>query len=85
MVHRVVESLPQNVQDQIAGVVTFGDTQNLQDRGQIKGFSQAKTKVICNLGDAVCSGTLTILPPHLDYTKRAGEAVSFLVGRARAK
>ncbi|KAI1877518.1 hypothetical protein JX265_003526 [Neoarthrinium moseri] len=84
MVHRVVEDLDPAVQDKIAGVVTFGDTQNKQDNGQIKGFPPQKTKVICNPGDAVCVGTLTILPPHLDYTKRADEAVSFLVSMVQA-
>lgn len=34
-------------------------------------FPPARTKIIYNPGDAVCSGTLAILPPHLDYTKRA--------------
>ncbi|KAI1334836.1 cutinase [Xylariaceae sp. FL0016] len=83
MVHRVVEDLDTDVQDQIAGVVTFGDTQNQQDNGQINGFDPAKTKVICNNGDQVCVGTLNILPPHLDYTRRAPEAIDFLVGQAQ--
>ncbi|KAH9908763.1 cutinase [Xylariomycetidae sp. FL2044] len=84
MVHRVVEDLDPDVQDQIAGVVTFGDTQNTQDKGAINNFDSAdKLKVICNDGDAVCDGTLTILPPHLDYTRRADEAVDFLAGKAQ--
>jgi cutinase len=82
MVHRVVEDLDASVQDQIAGVVTFGDTQNQQDNGQINNFPANKLKVICNDGDAVCRGTLTILPAHLDYTRRADEAVDFLVAKA---
>ena len=84
MTHRAVEAMPAAIKDQIAGVVTFGDTQNQQDKGQINGFDRAKTKVICNAGDAVCVGTLTILPPHLDYTRRAGEAVDFLVGKVQS-
>ncbi|KAI0022689.1 cutinase-2 [Xylariomycetidae sp. FL0641] len=83
MVHRVVEDLGADVQARVAGVVTFGDTQNAQDGGQIDGFDPAKTKVLCNPGDAVCVGTLNILPPHLDYTRRAPEAVDFLVQQAQ--
>ncbi|CAJ2513597.1 Uu.00g017160.m01.CDS01 [Anthostomella pinea] len=84
MVHRVVESLDPAVQDQIAGVITFGDTQNAQDDGQINGFDADKLLVICNTGDAVCDGTLNILPAHLDYTRRADEAVEFLVGKVQS-
>ena len=81
MVHGAVEGLPQNVKDQIAAAVTFGDTQNQQDGGQIDNFDPAKTLVICNDGDAVCVGTLTILPAHLDYGRRAPEGVDFIVGQ----
>lgn len=49
-----------------------------QDRNQIPNFDPAKTNVICNPGDAVCLGTLTILPAHLDYTRRANEQVDFI-------
>ncbi|KAF3910417.1 Cutinase [Dactylellina cionopaga] len=84
LVHRAVENLSSSVKDKIAGLVTFGDTQNLQDRGRIPNFPTEKTKIICNTGDAVCSGTLTILAPHLDYVRRVPEAVSFLTARIRA-
>ncbi|KAH7390361.1 cutinase-domain-containing protein [Cadophora sp. MPI-SDFR-AT-0126] len=82
--HRAIENLPQGVKDKIAGVVTYGDTQNLQDRGQIPNFPRDKVLVICNTGDAVCQGTLTILAPHLDYVRRVPEAVTFLTGKIRA-
>lgn len=64
--------------------VTFGDTQNQQDKGQIPNFDPAKTKIICNVGDAVCIGTLTILPAHLTYGARADEGVDFIAGKAGA-
>ncbi|KAI8629536.1 cutinase-domain-containing protein [Xylariaceae sp. FL1651] len=83
MVHRSVESLSAPVQSRIAGIVTFGDTQNVQDNGQINGFDPAKTKVICNDADAVCKGTLVVLPAHLDYTRRTPEAVDFLVAQVQ--
>tara|TARA_R110002003_G_scaffold191_9_gene14780 strand:+ start:1733 stop:2359 length:627 start_codon:yes stop_codon:yes gene_type:complete len=76
--HRAIEDLPANVQDQIAGVVLYGDTQKQQDNDQIPNFPAAKTKIICQPGDAVCLGTLTILPAHLTYGARADEGVEFL-------
>lgn len=84
LTHRAVEDLSSAVKDKIVGAVTYGDTQNLQDGGQIPNFPPEKTLVICNDGDAVCAGTLTILAPHLDYVRRVPEAVSFLVGRIQA-
>lgn len=56
----------------------------LQDGGQIPNFPPEKTNIICNAGDAVCSGTLTILPAHLDYTRRTGEQVDFLTKALQA-
>jgi len=44
-----------------------------QDNGQIPNFPRDKTVVICNRGDAVCSGSLAILPPHLDVGPLASE------------
>jgi cutinase len=35
LTHRAIENLSDAVKGKIVGVVTFGDTQNLQDRGQI--------------------------------------------------
>lgn len=84
LVHRAVEDQPQAIKNQIAGIVTFGDTQNLQDRGQVPNFPREKTKVICATGDLVCVGTLTITPAHLTYGRNAQEAADFLVQRARA-
>ncbi|KAK0627969.1 cutinase-2 [Immersiella caudata] len=84
LTHRAVENLPQAQKDAIVAAFTFGDTQNEQDNGQIPNFPAEKTMVICNRGDAVCSGTLTILPPHLDYRRRAPEAVDFLTQRLQA-
>jgi cutinase len=76
--HRAIEELDSSVQDQIAGVVLYGDTQKLQDRDQIPNFPKDKVKIICQLGDAVCLGTLTVLPAHLTYGVRADEGVEFL-------
>jgi cutinase len=81
--HRAIEGLPQNVKDQIAGVVLYGDTQKLQDRDQIPDFPQEKVKIICQLGDAVCLGQLVVLPAHLTYGVRADEGVEFLTTRIK--
>ncbi|KAH9875389.1 hypothetical protein J1614_004881 [Plenodomus biglobosus] len=81
--HRTIEDLPTTVQDQIAGVVLYGDTQKQQDNNQIPNFSADKVKIICQVGDAVCRGTLTILPAHLTYGARADEGVEFLATQIR--
>jgi len=84
LTHRAIEDRSQAVKDKIAGVVTYGDTQNAQDNGQIPNFPRDKVKVICNPGDLVCVGTLTVLTPHLLYTGRVDEAVDFLVEKITA-
>lgn len=84
LTHRAIEGLSQAVKDRIAGVVTFGDTQTLQDGEHILGFPLNKTLIICNAGDVICAGTLWVVPIHLDYTRRVPEAVAFLVSRIEA-
>lgn len=84
LTHRAIENLPDSVKNAIDGVVTFGDTQNQQDGGQIPNFSREKVKIFCNPGDLVCVGTLTITPAHLTYGLDADAAAAFLAARARA-
>jgi cutinase len=81
--HRAIEELDAGVKDQIAGVVLYGDTQKLQDRNQIPNFPPDKVKIICQPGDAVCRGTLAVLPAHLTYGVRANEGVDFLVQQVK--
>ncbi|KAK0372613.1 cutinase [Colletotrichum paranaense] len=76
--HRAVEDLPQAQKDQIVAAFMFGDTQNTQDKAQIPNFPKSKTKIICAQGDAVCKGTLTILPAHLSYGNQAGNMADFI-------
>ncbi|KAK1724526.1 hypothetical protein CaCOL14_000447 [Colletotrichum acutatum] len=76
--HRAIEKLPDSAKGKILGVVTYGDTQNQQDKGQIPNFPKDKLKLICNEGDKVCTGTLEITPAHLDYERHVPEAVDFL-------
>lgn len=82
--HRAIEELPAAVKEQIAGVILYGDTQKQQDRNQIPNFPANKVKIICQVGDAVCRGTLAVLPAHLTYGSRVGEGVQFLTAQIRA-
>jgi len=79
--HRAVEGLPQPVKDRITGVVTFGDTQALQDGGRIKGFPVDRTLIICNPGDVICAGYMWVVPVHFYYVQRVPEGLAFLIGR----
>ncbi|KAI1848196.1 hypothetical protein JX265_011758 [Neoarthrinium moseri] len=81
MVHASIKQLSTAVKARIAAAVTFGDTRNEQDGGQIPGFATDKTLIICNDGDLVCDGTLEIRAPHLQYGPRVPEAVSFMVSK----
>lgn len=83
MNHRAIEELPAAIQDRIAGVVLYGDTQNKQDNGRINNFPAEKVKIICQPGDLICEGSLVILPAHLTYPTRVGDAVEFLAAQIR--
>ncbi|PNS20149.1 hypothetical protein CAC42_5599 [Sphaceloma murrayae] len=76
--HQAVEELPAATRNRIVGAVTFGDTRNVQDRGRIPNYPPAQTKIFCNAGDLVCSGTLVVGAAHLTYGTDANAAVSFL-------
>ncbi|KAI3325125.1 cutinase-domain-containing protein [Xylariaceae sp. AK1471] len=79
IVHRAIEGLTPEVKARIAGVVTFGDTQTLQDGGRIQGFPANQTLIICNVGDVICVGTLLpLFPVHWDYVKWVPTATLFL-------
>lgn len=69
------------VKAKIAGVVLFGYTKNQQNRGVIPGgYPAGQTKVYCNIGDLVCTGSLTITAAHLTYGRDASSAAQFLQG-----
>ncbi|KAI6754549.1 hypothetical protein HG530_012301 [Fusarium avenaceum] len=73
------------IRAKIAGVVLFGYTKNLQNDGKIPSYPADRTKVFCNMGDLVCTGTLIVAGPHLLYQSDAsGEAPEFLIQQADA-
>ncbi|SPJ87035.1 probable cutinase 1 precursor [Fusarium torulosum] len=73
------------IREKIAGVVLFGYTKNLQNQGKIPSYPEDRTKVFCNAGDLVCTGTLIVAGPHLLYQSAAsGGAPEFLIEKADA-
>ncbi|OAL48038.1 cutinase [Pyrenochaeta sp. DS3sAY3a] len=77
-----ITGLSAAVQNQVKGVVLFGYTKNLQNLGRIPGFPTSKTRVYCQAGDLVCSGTLIVTPSHFLYTDEASiQAPIFLRGQ----
>ncbi|PNH56110.1 hypothetical protein VD0003_g1577 [Verticillium dahliae] len=80
VVGNALSELSSAVQNQVKGAVVFGYTKNLQNLGRIPNFPTAKTEIYCAISDAVCWGTLFILPAHFSYNAdAAGAAPRFLV------
>jgi cutinase len=77
-----IKNISSDISSQIKGVVFFGYTQNAQNNGGIPNFPASKTLVFCADGDAVCTGTLTILPAHFSYLDEAeDEGPAFLISK----
>lgn len=77
-----IGELDDKVKEQIKGVVLFGYTKNQQNREQIPDYPTDRTKIFCNTGDAVCRGSLSVLPAHFRYFQDArGEAPQFLISQ----
>ncbi|KAF5022712.1 hypothetical protein F66182_5260 [Fusarium sp. NRRL 66182] len=80
-----VTDVDASIRNKIAGVVLFGYTKNQQNRGQIPNYPAERTKVFCNTGDLVCTGSLVVAGPHLMYqSDAAGPAPQFLIQRVEA-
>ncbi len=80
-----IEDVSTSIRNKIAGTVLFGYTKNLQNLGRIPNYPAERTKVFCNLGDLVCTGSLIVAAPHLAYQSDAsGPAPQFLIQRVAA-
>lgn len=80
-----IEDLDSGIRDKVAGTVLFGYTKNLQNRGRIPNYPAERTKVFCNVGDLVCTGSLIVAAPHLTYQSDASRAApQFLIQRVAA-
>jgi len=77
-----VSELNATLQNQVKGVVLFGYTQNIQNGRRIPNFPESKTAIYCSTTDAVCWGTLFILPGHFSYTLESSiTAPRFLINQ----
>lgn len=71
VVGNALSELTGAIQNQVVGAALFGYTKNLQNLGRIPSYPRDRTEVYCSLTDAVCYGTLFILPGHFLYTDDA--------------
>ncbi|KAF2429334.1 cutinase, partial [Tothia fuscella] len=87
VMHGAAKALAPNVVAKIAGIALFGDTQNKQSGGHIKGLPVEKSKVFCASGDGVCSGALMVNAAHMSYASGGGklkEGADWLIARVNA-
>ncbi|RHZ47804.1 hypothetical protein CDV55_100527 [Aspergillus turcosus] len=78
-----IRGLDSDLKAKVKGVVLFGFTRNVADKGQIPGYPKDETKIYCALGDLVCDNTLIITPAHLSYGADAGDAAKFLASKVQ--
>jgi len=78
-----LKGAPQDLKNNVAGVVFFGYTKNGQLKGAVPGFPAEKLKVFCRKDDGVCGGGLSVTAGHMGYTRDGSveQAVSFLSQR----
>jgi cutinase len=67
--HGAAKDLAPNVIARVAGIALFGDTQNKQSGGHIKGLPETKSQVFCIKNDGVCDGALRVNGAHMAYPR----------------
>jgi len=76
-----VPKLDPQVKNRIAGIVVFGDTYHVKDKGTIPGYAKDRFLAFCNTSDLVCHDASAsfpvILPAHLTYSSDAPAAIKF--------
>jgi hypothetical protein len=65
VMHNAVKGLDEEVKSHIAGGVLFGDTRNVQDKGQVPNFPKDEVHIYCAAEDGICKGTLNVTGDHL--------------------
>jgi cutinase len=73
-----MERLSADEASNVGAVVLFG---NPNGNDPVPNTNAADVEVFCNVGDLICAGTATILPPHLTYGSDAGAAADFVASR----
>ncbi|KAI5923769.1 cutinase [Camillea tinctor] len=77
-----ITALEPATQELIKGVVLFGYTQNIQNKGEIPGFPFYLVQVYCLITDVVCYSVLFVMPSHFMYGIQAAiDAPQFLEDR----
>lgn len=77
--HNVVAGLSENVKKQLAAVILFGDTKNIQSNATLTGYPKEKSISLCTKDDGVCWGELKVTAGHLAYLTNGDEqkAINF--------
>jgi cutinase len=82
VVGNAISEIESDIRNKIVGTALFGYTKNIQNKGAIRNYPQDRVSVFCAALDAVCFGTLFILPDHFFYADEAsGPAADFLVSK----
>jgi len=81
LLHNTFPKLDARVKSKIAGIVVFGDTYQVKDKGMIPSYPKEKFLAFCSATDLVCHDATAkdpiILPAHMLYSTDVPEATRF--------